>query len=112
VVLKPVAIAYQAGDAADGAHGRQQFLRQPLGRLVVREQRAAVQVPQCAAENFMRVNVNTFFGLGGILDVASEFNIDATGRILARPWAAGAFPQGRTLFCRCWVRPPCGTHWR
>lgn len=29
-----------------------------------------------AAENFMRVNVNTVFGLGGILDVASEFNIE------------------------------------
>ena len=31
---------------------------------------------QFAAENFMRVNVNTFFGLGGILDIASELNID------------------------------------
>ncbi len=29
-----------------------------------------------AAENFMRLNVNTFFGLGGILDIASELNID------------------------------------
>ena len=31
---------------------------------------------QNAAENFMRLNVNTFFGLGGILDIASEFNIE------------------------------------
>ena len=29
-----------------------------------------------AGENFMRFNVNTFFGLGGILDVASEMNIE------------------------------------
>ena len=29
-----------------------------------------------AAENFMRLNVNTFFGLGGILDIASELNIE------------------------------------
>jgi len=31
---------------------------------------------QNAAENFMRFNVNTFFGLGGILDIASEMNIE------------------------------------
>lgn len=29
-----------------------------------------------AAENFLRFNVNTFFGLGGILDVASELGIE------------------------------------
>ena len=29
-----------------------------------------------AAENFMRLNVNTFFGLGGILDIASDMNIE------------------------------------
>lgn len=29
-----------------------------------------------AAENFMRVNVNTLFGVLGIFDVASEFNIE------------------------------------
>lgn len=31
---------------------------------------------QNAAENLMRFNVNTFFGLGGILDIASELNIE------------------------------------
>ena len=31
---------------------------------------------QNAAENFMRLNVNTFFGLGGILDIASDLNIE------------------------------------
>lgn len=31
---------------------------------------------QDAAENWMRLNVNTFLGLGGILDVASEMNIE------------------------------------
>ena len=29
-----------------------------------------------AADNFARVQLNTFFGLGGIFDIASEFNID------------------------------------
>ena len=31
---------------------------------------------QDAADNFGRVQLNTFFGLGGIFDIASEFNID------------------------------------
>jgi phospholipid-binding lipoprotein MlaA len=31
---------------------------------------------QAAAETFMRINVNTFIGLGGILDVASEMGIE------------------------------------
>lgn len=31
---------------------------------------------QNAAETWMRLNVNTFFGLGGILDVASDLNIE------------------------------------
>ncbi len=31
---------------------------------------------QDAAENAMRFSVNTFFGLGGILDIASEMNIE------------------------------------
>jgi phospholipid-binding lipoprotein MlaA len=29
-----------------------------------------------AAETFMRLNINTFFGVGGIMDLASEFNIE------------------------------------
>ena len=48
-----------------------------------------------AAENFMRVNVNTFFGLGGVLDVASELNIDRHredfGQTLGR-WGVPAGP--------------------
>lgn len=32
--------------------------------------------PQAAVESFMRFNVNTFLGLGGLLDIASEMKID------------------------------------
>lgn len=50
---------------------------------------------QNAAENFMRLNVNTFFGLGGILDIASELNIDRHkedfGQTLGR-WGVPAGP--------------------
>jgi phospholipid-binding lipoprotein MlaA len=50
---------------------------------------------QNAAENFMRLNVNTVFGLGGILDVASELNIERHredfGQTLGR-WGVPAGP--------------------
>jgi phospholipid-binding lipoprotein MlaA len=48
-----------------------------------------------AFENAMRVHVNTFFGLGGILDLASEFNIERHkedfGQTLGR-WGVPAGP--------------------
>jgi phospholipid-binding lipoprotein MlaA len=50
---------------------------------------------QNAAENFMRLNVNTVFGLGGILDIASEMNIERHredfGQTLGR-WGVPAGP--------------------
>lgn len=50
---------------------------------------------QNAAENFMRLNINTFFGLGGILDIASELNIERHredfGQTLGR-WGVQAGP--------------------
>jgi phospholipid-binding lipoprotein MlaA len=51
--------------------------------------------PREAAENFMRFNVNTFFGLGGVLDVATEMGIERTtldvGHTLGR-WGVPAGP--------------------
>lgn len=48
-----------------------------------------------AANSFMRVNVNTFFGLGGLLDVASELGIERSrqdfGLTLGR-WGVGTGP--------------------
>lgn len=50
---------------------------------------------QDAAENWMRLNVNTIFGLGGILDIASELNIERHredfGQTLGR-WGVPAGP--------------------
>lgn len=50
---------------------------------------------QNAAENFMRLNVNTFFGLGGILDIASDLGIERHkedfGQTLGR-WGVPAGP--------------------
>lgn len=57
---------------------------------------AALQLrPLEAAENFMRFNVNTVFGLGGVLDVASEMGIERTrldfGQTLGR-WGVPSGP--------------------
>lgn len=51
--------------------------------------------PREAAENFLRVGVNTAFGLGGVLNVASEMGIERTrldfGQTLGR-WGVPAGP--------------------
>jgi phospholipid-binding lipoprotein MlaA len=57
---------------------------------------AALQLrPREASENFMRVNVNTVFGLGGLLDVASEMGLERTrldfGQTLGR-WGVPSGP--------------------
>lgn len=57
---------------------------------------AALQLrPREAAENFMRFNVNTVFGMGGLVNVASEMGIERTrldfGQTLGR-WGIPAGP--------------------
>lgn len=51
--------------------------------------------PREAAENFLRFNVNTFFGVAGIFDVASEMGIERTrldfGQTLGR-WGVPSGP--------------------
>ncbi|MDP2417548.1 MAG: VacJ family lipoprotein [Hydrogenophaga sp.] len=51
--------------------------------------------PREASENFLRVGVNTAFGLGGVLDVASEMGIERTrldfGQTLGR-WGVPSGP--------------------
>jgi phospholipid-binding lipoprotein MlaA len=51
--------------------------------------------PQAAVENTMRVAVNTVFGLGGLLDIASEAGMERHqedfGKTLGR-WGAGSGP--------------------
>lgn len=39
---------------------------------------------QAAAETFMRISVNTFFGLGGLLDVATEMRLEKRGEDLGQ----------------------------
>ena len=75
VVLKPVATAYRQGVPPLVRTGVSNF----FGNLsdVWSFVNSVLQLKaQNAAENFMRLNVNTFFGLGGILDIASDLGIE------------------------------------
>jgi phospholipid-binding lipoprotein MlaA len=94
VVLKPVATVYRdiAPDTVrTGVHnffGNLKDLWSSINAL-------AQLRPQEAVENFMRFNVNTVFGLGGVIDLASEMGIPRTeldfGQTLGR-WGMPAGP--------------------
>jgi phospholipid-binding lipoprotein MlaA len=94
MVLKPVATVYKSAVPALARTGVSNFFGN-LGdgwNFV----NSVLQFKfQNAAENFMRLNVNTFFGLGGILDIASELNIERHkedfGQTLGR-WGVPAGP--------------------
>jgi phospholipid-binding lipoprotein MlaA len=94
IVLKPAATAYKEGIPPLVRTGVSNF----FGNLSDAWSfvNSALQFKfQNAAENFMRLNVNTFFGLGGILDIASEMNIERHredfGQTLGR-WGVPAGP--------------------
>ncbi len=93
-VLKPVATAYRDHLPSPLRTGVNNF----FGNLrdLWSSVNAALQArPREAAENFMRFNVNTFLGLGGVLDIASEMGIERTtldmGHTLGR-WGVPAGP--------------------
>ncbi|MFP5467222.1 MAG: VacJ family lipoprotein [Gammaproteobacteria bacterium] len=76
-VVKPVAIAYRDITPDPVRTGVSNF----FGNLgdVWSTANAVLQLrPREAAENFLRVSVNTVFGLGGVLDIASEMGIERT----------------------------------
>ncbi len=53
--------------------------------------------PKIAASNFMRVNVNTVMGLGGILDVASEAGIERQREDFGQTLGHWGMPSGPYL---------------
>ncbi len=93
-VLKPVATAYQDVTPSPVRTGVSNFFNNL--RDLWSSVNALLQArPREAAENFMRFNVNTFFGLGGVLDIATEMGIERTtldvGHTLGR-WGVPAGP--------------------
>jgi len=52
---------------------------------------------QQSAQTFMRVNVNTFFGLGGLLDVATEIGIERHSEDFGQTLGRWGVPSGPYL---------------
>ena len=50
--------------------------------------------PAAAAQNFMRFNVNTVFGLGGVFDVASEMRLERQREDFGQTLGVWGFPSG------------------
>ena len=50
--------------------------------------------PAAAAQTFMRVNVNTVFGLGGIFDIAKEIRLDRQREDFGQTLGVWGFPAG------------------
>ncbi|RZL63250.1 MAG: VacJ family lipoprotein [Variovorax sp.] len=93
-VLVPVATAYRQALPSLVRTGVNNFFGN-LGEIWNFANSAAQLKLQHSAETFMRFNVNTFFGLGGLLDIATEAGIDRHnedfGQTLGR-WGVGSGP--------------------
>lgn len=94
MVLKPVATAYKEVTPAPVRTGVSNFFGN-LGDVWSFVNNVLQLRGEAAASSFMRVNVNTFMGLGGLLDIASELGIDRYkqdfGLTLGR-WGVGTGP--------------------
>lgn len=94
MVLKPVATVYRDATpdlVRTGVNNFFENLRDAWSFV-----NATLQLkPQAAAENFLRFGTNTAFGLGGVLDIASEMGIERTrldfGQTLGR-WGVPSGP--------------------
>ena len=75
LVLKPVAIAYQDVTPPPVRTGVSNFFAN-IGDVWSFVNNVLQLRGEAAASTFMRVNVNTFMGIGGVLDIASELGID------------------------------------
>lgn len=75
LVLKPVAIAYEDVTPAPVRTGVSNFFAN-IGDVWSFVNNVLQLRGEAAASTFMRVNVNTFMGIGGVLDIASELGID------------------------------------
>ncbi len=93
-VLVPVAKAYERTLPSMVRTGVGNFFNN-LGDVWSLANNVAQLKLQNSAETFMRLNVNTFFGLGGLLDVATEAGIqrheEDFGQTLGH-WGVGAGP--------------------
>jgi phospholipid-binding lipoprotein MlaA len=95
-VLKPAATAYQRVTPAPVRTGASNFFGNVSD--VWSFINTALQLkPVEALDNLMRVSVNTFFGLGGLLDVASEMNIERHKEDFGQTLGRWGIPTGPYL---------------
>ena len=74
-IVKPVATAYTTVVPHFVRTGVNNFFSNLTGVWTVVNSTLQLK-PQAAVETFFRVTINTFLGLGGVLDVASDMNIE------------------------------------
>ena len=95
-VVRPVAVAYRdvvPSPVRTGVHNFFGNLRDAWSSL-----NALLQGrPKEAAENFMRFNVNTFLGFGGVLDIATEMGIERTPLDVGTTLGRWGVPSGPYL---------------
>jgi phospholipid-binding lipoprotein MlaA len=74
-IVKPIATAYTTAVPHFVRTGVNNFFSNLTGVWTVVNSTLQLK-PQAAVETFFRVTINTFLGLGGVLDIASEMNIE------------------------------------
>jgi phospholipid-binding lipoprotein MlaA len=92
-VLKPVATVYQDVTPTLVQTGVGNFFSN-LGDLWSSVNAALQLRPREATENLARFNLNTFFGLGGLLDIASEAGIPRTRIDFGQTMGRWGMPSG------------------
>ena len=95
-VLKPVAQGYRAVTPQPVRAGVENFFNN-LEDLWSSLNGVLQLRPKVAAEDFMRFGVNTVFGLGGVLDVASEMGIERHNEDLGKTLGRWGVPSGPYL---------------
>jgi phospholipid-binding lipoprotein MlaA len=95
-LIKPVATVYQTVTPRLVRTGVSNFFSN-LGDLWSSVNNVFQLKPQEAVESFLRFCVNSVLGLGGLLDVASEMNIDRSREDLGRTLAYWGVPSGPYL---------------
>lgn len=93
VVLKPVATAYVAVTPTLFRAGVTNFFSNLSDAWTFVNSVLQLR-PQKALESLMRFNVNTFFGLGGVLDIASDMNIPKHNEDLGKTLGRWGVPSG------------------
>lgn len=96
MVLKPVAEAYREVTPVMARTGVSNFFAN-LGDAWSFVNNLLQLRPEPAMNSLVRFNVNTFFGLGGVLDVASEMGVDRYKQDLGQTLGRWGVPTGPYL---------------